>query len=109
MPNSWLTLSFSNAKFMTDASFVGAKFTEGADFSGTSFGNVAEFLRARFLGRTRFVSRQEKGKHIPIFFGTLVNFREVDIAPPIRSSFEMPTCENVISRAQTYARLSLLM
>jgi uncharacterized protein YjbI with pentapeptide repeats len=73
--------AFSNAKFMTDASFVGAKFTEGADFSGTSFGNVAEFVRARFLGRTRFLSRQEKVKHIPIFFGTLVNFREVDMAP----------------------------
>jgi len=73
--------AFFNANFLTDASFVGAKFTEGADFSGTSFGNVAEFVRARFLGRTRFLSRQEKGKHIPIFLGTLVNFREVDMAP----------------------------
>ena len=72
---------FSNAEFMSDTSFVGATFAQGADFSGTSFGNVVEFVRTRFLERTRFLSRQEKGKHIPIFFGTLVNFREVDMAP----------------------------
>jgi uncharacterized protein YjbI with pentapeptide repeats len=72
---------FSNAEFLTRASFVDAKFTEGADFSGTSFGNVAEFVRARFLGRTRFLPRQERGNRIQIFLGTLVNFREVDMAP----------------------------
>ncbi len=71
---------FQRATFNDESGFGGARFNEGADFSGTSFNKAVEFSRARFLGRTRFLSRQEKGRDIPIFCGTLVSFREVDMA-----------------------------
>ncbi len=73
--------NFSHATFIEDAYFAGVTFTKGADFSGATFVKGAEFFRARFLGRTRFLSRQENGNHIPIFFETVVSFKEVDMAP----------------------------
>jgi len=73
---------FSNGAFLTGASFVDTTFNAGAEFDGTTFSKAAEFFRARFLGRTLFVSRKEGERTIPIFFGTEVSFRDVIVEPP---------------------------
>jgi len=72
---------FHGTIFNEEAWFGGATFAKGVDFSRTMFSKEAEFFRARFLGRTVFSSRIEEGRTIPIFSETVVDLREIDIAP----------------------------
>ena len=72
---------FSRAKCTAGADFTGATFSRGADFAGTEFTNHALFFGASFLGRTVFSLAKGKETSSPIFSGTEVDFRGVDIAP----------------------------
>lgn len=69
---------FDETLFREEANFRGVVFEQGAEFTETSFGSIGRFSSSSFLGRTVFASLPSQP---PIFSGTEVDFRNVEMKP----------------------------